>query len=59
MFEVLVDGAQLVKLKAKLSELIDKEEDSVRLYRLGNSYEHKIETMGRVPLIRTGGPMIL
>ena len=43
----------------RLSELIDEDEDSVRLYRLGNSYEHKIETMGRVPLIQTGGPMIL
>ena len=29
VFEVLVDGAQLVKLKAKLSELIDEDEDSV------------------------------
>ena len=51
VFEVLVDGAQLVTLKAKLRELIDEDEDSVRLYRLGNSYEHKIEAMGRVPLI--------
>ena len=59
VFEVLVNGAQLVKLKAGLSELIDEEEDSVRFYRLGNSYEQKIETMGRTPLIRTGGPMIL
>lgn len=59
VFEVLVDGVQLVKLKACLKELIDEEQDSVRLYRLGNSYEHKIETMGRTPLIQTGGPMIL
>lgn len=59
VFEVLVDGAQLVTLKSKLAELIDEDEDSVRLYRLGNSYAHKIETMGRVPLIQTGGPMIL
>lgn len=59
VFEVLVDGAQLVNLKAKLAELIDEDEDFVRLYRLGNSYEHKIETMSRVPLIQTGGPMIL
>lgn len=59
VFEVLVDGAQLVKLKAKLSELIDEDEDSVRLYRMGNSYGYQIETMGRVPLIQTGGPMIL
>lgn len=59
VFEVLIDGAQLVKLKAQLQKLINQDEDSVRLYRLGNSYDHKIETMGRVPLIQTGGPMIL
>lgn len=59
VFEVLVDGAGLVNLKAGLEKIIDREADSVRLYRLGNSYEHKIETMGRTPLIRTGGPMIL
>lgn len=59
VFEVLVDGAQLVKLKAQLEKLIDRENDSVRFYKLGNSYEHKIETMGKTPLIQTGGPMIL
>ena len=59
VFEVLVDGAQLVKLKAQLEKLLDQENDSVRFYKLGNSYEHKIETMGKTPLIQTGGPMIL
>lgn len=59
VFEVLVDGAQLVKLKAQMERLIDADSDSVRFYKLGNSYAHKIETMGRVPLIQTGGPMIL
>ena len=59
VFEVLLDAAQLVKFKAQLEKIIDTDQDSVRLYRLGNSYEHKIETMGRVPLIQTGGPMIL
>lgn len=59
VFEVLVDAAQLVKLKAEMARLIDPEHDSVRFYKLGNSYQHKIETMGLVPLIETGGPMIL
>lgn len=59
VFEVLVDGAQLVKLKAQMEKLIDQENDSVRFYKLGNSYERKIETMGKTPLIQTGGPMIL
>ena len=42
VFEVLVDAAQLVLLKSGLEELIDMKEDSVRFYRLGNSYENRI-----------------
>ena len=59
VFEVLVDAAQLVVLKAELSQIIDHERDSVRFYRLGNSYQHKIETMGRTPLVQAGEPLLL
>lgn len=59
VFEVLVDSAQLVALKADLSKIIDHELDSVRFYRLGNSYQHKIETMGRTPLVQAGEPLLL
>lgn len=59
VFELLVDSAQLIKLKAEMERLIDHDADSVRFYKLGNSYSHKIETMGRVPVIQTGGPIIL
>ena len=43
VFEVLVDPAQLVALKAGLSEVID----SVRFYRLGSNWRPRIETLGR------------
>lgn len=59
VFEVLVDAAQLVVLKTELSQIIDHEHDSVRFYRLGNSYQNKIETMGRTPLVQTGEPLLL
>lgn len=59
VFEVLVDAAQLVVLKAELSKIIDHERDSIRFYRLGNSYQHKIETMGRTPLVQIGEPLLL
>lgn len=59
VFEVLVDAAQLVVMKAELSKIIDHERDSVRFYRLGNSYQHKIETMGRTPLVQVGEPLLL
>ena len=54
VFEVFVDTAQLVSMKAELSEAIDEENDSVRFYRLGNSYQHKIETMGKKPIVQAG-----
>ena len=59
VFEVLVDAAQLVVLKTELSQIIDHEHDSIRFYRLGNSYQNKIETMGRTPLVQTGEPVLL
>ncbi len=58
VFEVLVDAAELVVLKSALSDAIDKENDSVRFYRLGNSYQHKIEVMGKEPLVQAGSALI-
>lgn len=59
VFEVLVDSAQLVILKTELAHVIDSKQDSIRFYRLGNSYEHKIDTMGKELLIQAGGPLLL
>ena len=58
VFEVLVDAAELVVLKSLLSDVIDNENDSVRFYRLGNSYQHKIEVMGKEPLVQVGSALI-
>lgn len=59
VFEVLLDAAQLTVLKHELEKTIDPREDSVRYYRLGNSYQNKIETMGRTTPIRAGEPLLL
>ena len=58
VFEVFVDAAQLVSMKAELSEAIDVENDSVRFYRLGNSYQRKIETMGKKPIVQAGNALM-
>lgn len=58
VFEVLVDAAQLVVLKNELSKNIDQEHDSVRFYRLGNSYENRIDTIGKKPLVEAGSALI-
>ena len=36
VFECLLDAAQYTMFKAKLTELIDSESDSLRFYQLGN-----------------------
>lgn len=58
VFEVLVDAAQLVTLKSELSAIIHLERDSIRFYRLGNSYQGKIETMGKSLLVEAGKELI-
>ena len=58
VFEVLVDAAQLVTLKSELEKVLDIAQDSVRFYRLGNTYENRIETMGKRPLVEAGKALI-
>ena len=58
VFEVLVDAAQMVTLKSELEKVIDIAQDSVRFYRLGNTYENRIETMGKRPLVEAGKALI-
>ena len=58
VFEVLVDAAQLGTLKSELEKVIDIAQDSVRFYRLGNTYESRIETMGKRPLVEAGKALV-
>lgn len=47
VFELLIDPAQLVSLKAQLNEVINAQKDSVRLYRLGSNWRPRIESLGK------------
>lgn len=47
VFELIVDPAQLVALKSRLTQTIDEEKDSVRLYRLGSNWKPRIECLGK------------
>ena len=49
VFECLLDAAQYTMFKAKLTELIDSESDSLRFYQLGNHYNSKVEHVGLHP----------
>ena len=46
VFECDVNAAQATILKKKLSDIIDKQKDSLRLYNLGNHYKSKIVHIG-------------
>ena len=59
VFEVLVDAAQLTTLKHELSKEINKNLDSIRFYRLGNSYQNKIDSMEKKLKVETGEPLLL
>jgi CRISPR-associated protein Cas2 len=59
VFEVLLDAAQLTALKAQLAATIDAEHDSVRFYRLGNSYKERIDVLGCTARIEAGELLVL
>ena len=43
VFECIVDNTQLTELKIKLLDIIDTNEDSLRVYIIGNNYKNKVE----------------
>ena len=58
VFEVLVDAAQMATLKAKLAKVFRPETDSIRIYRLGNSYQNKIDVMGKGARVEAGEALL-
>lgn len=58
VFEVLLDAAQLAELKCRLEKIIQPETDSIRIYRLGNSYQNRIEVIGRAAPVQLGDPLL-
>lgn len=59
VFEIEVDPAQWVKLKARLEAEIVPEHDSLRYYYLGANWEHRVEHVGAKPAADLNGPLII
>ncbi len=59
VFEIDASAAQLVELKGHLQRIIDEEQDSIRIYRIGNSWQSKIDVLGKKPIIQPGSEIIL
>ena len=47
VFECLLDPAQYVLLKDQLNDIIDKDKESLRFYKLGDKYKNRIEYIGK------------
>lgn len=58
VFECIVDAAQFTALKLELTQIIDKEKDSLRFYRLGSNYKTKVEHIGAKPSLDLEEPLI-
>jgi CRISPR-associated protein Cas2 len=59
VFEIEVDPAQWVTLKARLERLIDPATDSLRYYHLGANWSRRVEHVGAKPAVDLGGPLIV
>jgi CRISPR-associated protein Cas2 len=59
VFELLIDLAQLVAIKAQLASVIDADKDSIRFYSMGNNWKNKIDFIGRPSRINQGQTLIL
>lgn len=58
VFECIVDATQFATLKIELTNIIDKNKDSLRFYQLGNNYKSKVEHIGVKESIDLESPLI-
>jgi CRISPR-associated protein Cas2 len=59
VFEIEVDPAQWIALKARLERLIKPEHDSLRYYYLGANWQRRVEHVGAKPAANLGAPLIV
>ena len=59
MFEIDVDYGTFLKVKEKLLDIIDQEQDSLRIYYLGNKWRKKIEHFGTKDTYDPEGVLII
>jgi len=59
VFECLIDPAQWAKLRQRLVDEFEPEEDSLRFYFLGSNWRRRIEHLGAKPSIDPEGPLLV
>jgi CRISPR-associated protein Cas2 len=59
VFECNVDPAQWAALRKRLLDICVPEEDSLRFYFLGSTWQRRVEQHGAKPAIDLDGPLIV
>lgn len=59
VFEIDVDYGNFQKAKSELLKVLDKDQDSLRFYYLGNNWQRKIEHIGAKPTYNPEGILII
>jgi CRISPR-associated protein Cas2 len=58
VFEIEVDPAQWTRLKSRLLNEIDPEQDSLRFYFLGSNWKRKVEHVGAKAALDFNGALV-
>jgi CRISPR-associated protein Cas2 len=58
VFECTVNQEQWARLRLRLLDLINPDEDSVRFYFMGNNWRRRVEHHGTKPSMDLEGPLI-
>lgn len=59
VFEIELEPARWVQLKAELMSIIEPTTDSLRFYYLGKSWQSKVEHVGAKAVLDLNAPLIL
>jgi CRISPR-associated protein Cas2 len=59
VFECLVEPAMWAKLRHRLEQIVEPDEDSLRYYFLGRNWRRRVEHVGAKPTYDPEGPLIV
>lgn len=59
VFEIEIDMAQWTQLKSDLMQVMDENEDSLRIYYLGNNWERRVEHIGAKKPLDLNGLLLM
>ncbi len=59
VYECEINSEQLLKLKERIKEIYNKDEDSIRIYKLGKDYQKSVIHYGIKEVFKPDDPLIL